>query len=194
MAAIEVNVAVAAKYTKDDEKLSPILQTIHTSAAHLIEVTRSQLQSIKQPSLQKVGLSASIDSLISQWLVSFPNYQLSISIDVEDSWVNYDTGLSIYRCIQEGLSNIVKHAKASTISISVLTHQNKVTAELVEKEIVLIIKDNGVGVSSSKKSGSGFGIIGMRERVSALSGEFAIEASQPTGTEIHIKVPLQTTL
>jgi two-component system sensor histidine kinase UhpB len=190
LAAIDVNLAVAIKYSKDDDKLNPILNTIQTSASHLINVTRSQLHSIKQPSLKSVGLSASIESFVSQWLVSFPSYQLSISTHVEDSWVDYDTGLSIYRCIQESLSNIVKHAKASAIIISVRTHKNKVANESGEKEIVLIIQDDGVGLTSGKKPASGFGIIGMRERISALSGEFFIEPCEPTGTKIQIKIPL----
>jgi signal transduction histidine kinase len=190
LAAIDVNAAVACKYAENDEKLQPVLQTIHSSATHLIEVTRSQLQSIKQPNIQSMGLSASIESLLSQWLVSFPNYQLSSSIDVEDSWVSNEIGLSIYRCVQEGLSNIVKHAGANTILISVSTQINKVSPITKAKEIVLIIQDNGVGLSSNKRSDSGLGIIGMRERINALSGEFSAAAAKTSGTEIRIKVPL----
>lgn len=189
LAAIDVNAAVACKYTQGDEKLNPILQTIHTSTAYLIEVTRSQLQSIKPPSLESVGLSASINSLVSQWQVSFPSYKLTISIDVHDDWVNYDSALSIYRCLQEGLSNIVKHAQATTISIDLFTQEKNVGPN----EIELIIQDNGIGLSASKGPSAGIGIIGMRERINSLSGEFTVSSAEPQGTVILIKVPLVTT-
>ena len=188
LAAIDVNVAVACKYTQNDAKLNPILKTIQTSATHLIEVTRSQLQSIKPPNLQCVGLSASIDSLISQWQVSFPTYKLTISIDVHDDWVNYDTALSIYRCLQEGLSNIVKHAHATVISIALFTQENQIGPN----EIKLLIQDNGVGFSSNKASHTGIGVIGMRERINSLSGEFSVSPVAPQGTLIKIKIPLHS--
>jgi len=186
LAAIDVNAAVASQYTKGDERLNPILKTIQSSASHLIEVTRSQLRSIKPPNLESVGLSASIDSLVSQWRVSFPSYHLIISIDVDDELVNYDTGLSIYRCLQEGLSNIVKHAGATSISIALFTHKN----ELSLNEIVLVILDDGLGLPANEDAYTGIGIIGMRERINALSGDFSISSTHPQGTEIKIKAPL----
>jgi len=186
LAAIEVNAAVAYKYTEGDDKIQPILEIIQTSASYLIEVTRSQLQSIKPPSLASVGLSASIESLASQWLVSFQTYQLTISIQVNDERVNSEVALTIYRCLQEGLSNIVKHAHANNICINLSTHSD----DGIHNEIILILRDDGIGFIPDNDLSKGLGLIGMRERVTALSGQLSITKAAPQGSVVTINIPL----
>ncbi len=186
LAAIDVNIAVAFKYIQDDHKILPILKTVQTSASHLIEVTRSQLQSIKPPNLGSVGLSASIESLASQWLVSFPDYDLTLSINVNNERVNYDVALTIYRCVQEALSNIIKHAQANTINIDLYTHSD----DGINYEVLLIIQDDGIGFTPSNDLSKGLGLIGMRERITALSGHLAISHADTQGTRLKINIPL----
>lgn len=186
LAAIDVNAAVALKQTVGDKNLHSILETIQDSASYLRNVTRSQLHSIKPPSLESIGLSASIEDLLSKWLMSFPSYDLSISIDVNDKWVNYDTGLTIYRCLQEGLSNIVRHADANKISI-LLTTQSKLGSK---NEIHLTLQDDGIGLDPNTSLGKGLGLIGIRERVNALSGQFNLYPATSQGTVLMLKVPL----
>ncbi len=186
LAAIDVNASAALKQTKVDEKSYPLIKTIQDSANYLREVTRSQLRSIKPPSLESVGLSAAINELISQWLISFPNYQLSLSIDVNDEWVEYDTALTIYRCLQEGLSNIVQHASASRISIDLVT---RLSPEF-ENEICLMLQDDGIGLNADASLSKGLGLIGIRERVTALSGHFHLDPAKPQGTVVVLIIPL----
>lgn len=186
LAAIDVNLAVACKYTQDNDKLLSILKTVQTSASYLIEVTRSQLQSIKPPNLQSVGLSASIESLASQWLISFPDYDLTLSIKVNDERVNYDVALTIYRSLQEALSNIVKHAQATTIHIDLYSHSD----DGINHEVLLIIQDDGIGFTPSNDLSKGLGLIGMRERITALSGQLEISSNEPQGSRLKINIPL----
>jgi len=186
LAAIDVNLAVACKYAQGDDKILPILKTVQTSASFLIEVTRSQLQSIKPPNLQSVGLSASIESLASQWLVSFPSYELILSSKVHDELVNYDVALTVYRCLQEALSNIVKHAHASNINIDLYTHAE----DGIHYEVLLIIQDDGVGFKPVNDLSMGIGLIGMRERITALSGQLSISNAEPQGSRLKINIPL----
>lgn len=186
LAAIDVNAAVALKQTIDDKKLHSILETIQDSANYLRNATRSQLHSIKPPSLESVGLSASIEDLLSKWLMSFPTYDLSISIDVNDKWVNYDTGLTIYRCLQEGLSNIIRHANANKISIMLVT-QSRLDAK---NEIHLTLQDDGIGLDPNTSLGKGLGLIGIRERINALSGQFNLYPATSQGTVLMLNIPL----
>ncbi|PHS26180.1 MAG: two-component sensor histidine kinase [Methylophaga sp.] len=186
LAAIDVNASTALKQTKADDKTYPLIKTIQDSANYLREVTRSQLRSIKPPSLESIGLSAAINELLAQWLISFPGYQLSLSIDVNDEWVEYDTALTIYRCLQEGLSNIVRHASASRISIDLATQLNPA----LENEIRLMLQDDGIGLDPAVSLGKGLGLIGIRERVTALSGHFHLYPAKPQGTALVLIIPL----
>ena len=97
--------------------------------------------------------------------------------------VSTDQGITLFRIFQESMSNIAKHANASHVSVdlSVFAH-----------DIILTINDNGVGIKSSDtlKSNS-FGLRGMRERVTALHGTFAVQQSNKQGTVITIKLPVE---
>jgi PAS domain S-box-containing protein len=98
------------------------------------------------------------------------------------SFISPETSLIIFRILQESLTNIARHSKATLISISLM--------QLVEN-LCFIIADNGVGITeaeiNSKKS---FGIIGMKERSASLGGKFEIHPGKDGGTIIKCLFPL----
>jgi signal transduction histidine kinase len=97
--------------------------------------------------------------------------------------VSTDQGITLFRIFQESMSNIAKHAKATHVSVDLSAFAH---------DIILTINDNGVGIKSSDtlKSNS-FGLRGMRERVTALHGTFAVQQSNKQGTVITIKLPVE---
>lgn len=185
LAAIDVNASVGLQKTSAEHELYKILQTIQESADFLRNVTRSKLRSIKPPGLDKVGLSASVKDLIGQWMESFSDYHLTYDIDIDDSLVNYDISLTLYRSLQEGLVNISRHANATDITISIsLDSSDSVRLELV---------DNGQGFHDDELVGKGMGLIGIRERVTALNGHFELQSEPDHGTRLTIIIPLNST-
>jgi len=96
--------------------------------------------------------------------------------------------VALYRVLQGALSNVVEHARAGRV---------RVTIESVEaKKLIMIVEDNGVGFDPLSLSGRSFGLTAMRERVEVLGGRFQIESttasshSRKTGTRISIELPL----
>lgn len=89
---------------------------------------------------------------------------------------------AIYRIVQESLTNVARHAKASEVQICFTRDAEK---------LQVTIADNGQGleIQDKRKSGS-LGLVGIRERVKALGGEFAIESQAQSGTKLHVWVPL----
>ena len=88
----------------------------------------------------------------------------------------------IYRMAQEALNNVAKHAHASQVDVSV---------DCREEHIHLAIRDNGTGISPlSLKKIDSFGLIGMRQRATALGGQLTIHHIKGAGTEIRIRLPL----
>lgn len=89
--------------------------------------------------------------------------------------------LSLFRILQEALTNVSRHSMADKVSVKL---------EVNEQKVMLIIKDNGIGfdVSENKKQES-YGMIGMKERVFLLDGQLSINSSQGKGTEIIIEIP-----
>ena len=89
------------------------------------------------------------------------------------------TGQQLYRIIQEGLTNIRKHAKASHVNL-------KVSATV--ERIHLILIDNGKGFDPDL-SYRGFGLQGIKQRVKVLNGEITVNSTLGKGTQIHVSVP-----
>jgi signal transduction histidine kinase len=93
-----------------------------------------------------------------------------------------DIALCIYRIVQEGLQNVVKHSDAIGA---------KVTLQADEKELRLEISDHGCGFDSAATAGnSSLGLVGMRERVRLVHGKISIHSSKGEGTTIEVRVPL----
>ncbi len=88
----------------------------------------------------------------------------------------------IYRMVQEALNNVAKHAHASQVDVCV---------DCREEHINLAIRDNGTGIAPlSLKKIDSFGLIGMRQRATALGGQLTIHHIKGSGTEIRIRLPL----
>ncbi|MEH7119375.1 sensor histidine kinase [Neobacillus vireti] len=89
--------------------------------------------------------------------------------------------VALFRMIQESVQNALKHADACEI---------KVSLEITNSAVTVLIKDNGVGFDTSIKKPESFGMIGMRERVDLLEGEITYDSKIGKGTSVHIRVPL----
>ncbi|MFI5236313.1 MAG: PAS domain S-box protein [Ignavibacteriales bacterium] len=100
--------------------------------------------------------------------------------------VNLDkhTSTAIFRILQEGLTNVVKHSEATNVVISL---------KLKKDNIMLEISDNGKGIDENKlRSPTSTGLLGIRERVVALKGNFRIHSEKDHGTHLQIFVPYKT--
>lgn len=96
--------------------------------------------------------------------------------------MNRKTKTYLYRIAQEALNNVVKHAKASQVKVSLLKEAGSVQ---------LVIKDNGRGINQEKEcKGKGNGLYNMRERVSLLKGTMDVNSAAEKGTTISIHLPL----
>ncbi|MGB0402808.1 MAG: tetratricopeptide repeat-containing sensor histidine kinase [Salibacteraceae bacterium] len=88
--------------------------------------------------------------------------------------------IALYRISQELISNIIKHSRASEVSVQL--YQNK-------KSLILIIEDNGVGMSKSAKK-DGIGQLNMSSRINNLNGSFFYDSEITNGTLVTVKIPL----
>jgi signal transduction histidine kinase len=90
-----------------------------------------------------------------------------------------DLSTTVFRICQEALTNISRHSNATHVSVEM---------KFEDKKLILIIRDNGIGLKTEMKSGS-LGIIGMRERAESLGGELDIATNESNGVTLELKVP-----
>lgn len=109
--------------------------------------------------------------------LSFPGQFGSLDPEVE---------VAAYRCVQEALNNVSKHALAQNVTIE-LYYQGS--------QLGLLIQDDGIGISKGSQARSkGFGLAGMRERVAVLGGKIRIGRSVTRGTRLRITFPISVRL
>jgi len=88
--------------------------------------------------------------------------------------------VTVYRIVQECTTNCVRHAKAKHV---------KVELRLDEETLKVTVTDDGIGLKADLIRG--FGLIGMRERVSALGGRIAFDTEEGHGLQVRVLIPLK---
>ncbi len=133
--------------------------------------------------LEDLGLKAAIEWQLSDFSKS-TGISSVLSFDSARSIENQEISLCVFRIIQESLTNVARHSKASKVAIDIS----------VENYILnLVIRDNGIGMAKNKiKNYKSFGLIGMRERAKAYNGEFQIKSRKGEGTVITVIIPLDS--
>jgi signal transduction histidine kinase len=93
-----------------------------------------------------------------------------------------DAAIMVFRLVQEALTNIVKHARASEVTVQI---------GMSESEMSVIVADNGIGIASERRDAVGsHGLATMRHRVRSFGGTLEIESLTPSGTRLHSQLPL----
>jgi signal transduction histidine kinase len=107
---------------------------------------------------------------------------VEVQSDLDDKRLPAETETALYRIVQEALTNVVKHAEASRVTVWL----RRPDARCVE----LVIQDDGTGFDPNEGPDDGLGLVGMRERVALLGGRMSVESSEGAGTMLKAEVPL----
>ncbi|RZI43761.1 PAS domain S-box protein [Herbaspirillum sp. HC18] len=136
-----------------------------------------------RPAVLDLGLNAAIE-----WQVAEFRRRTGIACDLhmgdQEIVVDDARATSLFRILQESLTNVIRHAKASHVAIDLYQENNR---------LVMRITDNGVGIGmypNRRKSSNSFGLVGVEERIHALNGEFVITSAPGKGTMLTIYLPL----
>ena len=168
-----VSNALEAKDPALAQRLGRALATLDDGVAlkrHIIEELRPTL-------LDNLGLGAALDWQVRE-VCKRAGLNCELTIPEDTSNLSPDVGIALYRIVQEALTNVVKYAGAKKVSIALTRN---------DADVELTISDDGVGLPErASHDRLSHGISGMRQRVRALAGEFAIRGEQRKGT--HIKV------
>jgi signal transduction histidine kinase len=109
-----------------------------------------------------------------------------ISVDLEAGALTerppVEVETAIYRIVQESLTNVVKHAQASSVSVVLTRGDGRIKA---------VIEDDGTGFAPETIGEGGIGLVGMRERIELLDGSLTVESSERSGTTVAVEVPVR---
>lgn len=166
------------------EDIRDIVKSISQLGNEIREITYQ----LRPAMLDEMGLVSALRSLVSEVSRQHPTLDINeeYAVGKLKKKLLPNIEVTLYRTCQESLNNIIKYAQASEVSI-ILGRQ--------ETHVVLSVQDNGIGLDTRKlgstaKSRQGIGLLGMRERVAALQGEFEIISEPGKGTSIIVALPV----
>jgi len=164
--------------------LEPLLQArlagVDSEIDQIVDSIRRISEDLRPAMLDNLGLNAAIENYVGEFSVH-TGVACELALDPEALEVDDRIATAIFRTLQEALSNVLKHAQATRISIRL--HQQA-------GGLVLLIEDNGTGLAESGGNRpSGFGIAGMRERVALLNGRFNLTSQPGQGVRIEVTIP-----
>jgi signal transduction histidine kinase len=173
--------------TEDGRKRLHMLQE---RMAEIGKVLHRVAWELRPASIDELGLASALSNYVSEWGAQ---YDIEVDFygggDPKLDELSGEARTTIFRVAQEGLTNVVKHAQGAT-SVSV-------GIECGNAMIQLVIEDNGCGFNTSTAveqpdNQRGFGLAGMRERLSLLGGELEVESSIGAGTTIFARISFKS--
>jgi len=159
----------------DAEHISRITQ-------HMLENVRDLLKRLRPAELDELGLAASLNSLVSGWNArGGGKCQYRLDIVGDCALLPEPLTITLFRIIQECLTNIAKHASAVDANITLT-----ITADAVD----LTVKDDGSAINLPFANNTGIGLLGIRERVTALGGRLTLAIAEPHGLIVEVHFPI----
>jgi two-component system, NarL family, sensor histidine kinase UhpB len=147
----------------------------------------SMIGRLRPAGLDELGLAAAIEHCVDQWRQRLPDTRFLLSIEGNFDDLSESLTLTVYRLIQEGLTNVYKHAGASRVGVT-LNRGEEATSGA--DELRLTVDDDGCGMEASARV-SRFGLSGMRERVEMAGGTFSLDSAPGRGLRFEARLPAQ---
>ncbi|MCC6195281.1 MAG: CHASE3 domain-containing protein [Burkholderiales bacterium] len=168
---------VRRKDAEASAKLERALQALDDG----VQIKRRIIEELRPTLLDNLGLSAAVEWQVHE-ICDRAGLACEVATPSDDSTISPQISIALYRILQEALTNILKYARAKNVSVDLGVAEDMVT---------LLIEDDGVGIPDDAQFNLlSHGIVGMRQRVRALRGDFAIARRPEGGTMIEVNIPL----
>jgi len=188
-AAIQAEAQIISNIAEHAPEIHDSALAISKSAKAVHEVIRGMLRQLRPVLLDELGLADSLRELLRQWQHSHPDIICEFKLDPTLVSLGEELNITIYRLLQEKLSNISYHALAHRVEVSLQLEPGK---EGGADMLLLSVTDDGTGFDPKQVS-AGIGLLGMRERAIAAGGDFFIDSTPGLGTKILARLPLINT-
>lgn len=178
-------VAIVNKTRESTPDIAANAQTIVAAANHIYDGMHNIIRQLRPAAMDNMGLVETLRDMVSGYQTQHPELNIQLHLSGQFQPMGENVNINIYRIVQEAVNNAIKHAHAQCINVHMLVD---------DEGLRLMICDDGVGmqldlVDQTKH----FGLLGMRERVQALHGQFKVvsQLDAGRGTTLEIRLPIQ---
>jgi signal transduction histidine kinase len=129
--------------------------------------------------LDDLGLVAAIEWAVDEFQTR-TGIESNVSLPDADLALDSQSATALFRILQEALTNVARHARATRVTVRLAQEDGNVSLE---------VRDNGGGIRKEQLAGRSLGVLGMRERATLLGGEFHIGSTPGNGTTVTVRIP-----
>ncbi len=176
---VQLNERMGGRQTRFARRVATALENIDAT----LRSVRGIMNELR-PSVLDLGLAAALEWLVNDFRHrSSLRYELQLPGEAQLAVIDGETSLVLFRIVQEALVNVLRHSRASQVTVRLW----------VEEGVILLeVEDNGIGIAPACRERPGsFGLIGMQERADALHGSFILNEYEPgAGCCITVRLPL----
>jgi PAS domain S-box-containing protein len=166
----------------EDEPGRQKIQTIMKRMQSMLMNTRSLAASLRPPVLDDLGLASALESLAEEFSDT-RNIRITVEIPGDLPVMSAEVQICLYRVVQEGLTNIARHAGPCSAQIKLQISDHRLRVD---------IRDDGNGLPDAYDihHDGGIGLLGMRERLQRFNGSVVLQHGEHKGAWLHIEIPL----
>jgi PAS domain S-box-containing protein len=180
MTALKLDLNMMRKYVSNDPEALTKLNSMIILISDTIKIVQRISSDLRPGILDDLGLVAAVEWYCDEF-EERTGIKCTLELEVPDG-TDPQISLVIFRILQESLTNVIRHAMASCVSIKL---------NQVSEGITMIIHDNGIGIPEEKiESFQSMGLINMRERIKQFNGRFNFLSTKGDGTKLTIFIPV----
>jgi two-component system, NarL family, sensor histidine kinase UhpB len=181
--AIRTLAVVVASQSSGDARVAEAAQLISAEAGRLYDAMHGLIPRLAPLALDTMSLAETLEGFVNEWRRRHASASFELRHDLSTE-IGASISLAVYRIVQEGVTNAVRHANAKQIDIEVRAEADRV---------VVRIEDDGVGLPENWAKLGHFGLRGLHERIAKLEGSFDVNNRSGGGVVLSATIPLGVT-
>jgi len=180
-----IGAAIANRTQTAAPEIHRSARTIVEVASHIYDVVHGIIRQLRPSALDNLGLQEAVEDMVNTWRDRHPEIVCELNLTGDLAELGEAINITAYRLVQECLTNVLRHADATRAEIEIRREGNM---------IQLSVADNGKGLADANQSETArFGLMGLRERVQGLDGEFRLEPRLGAGLRVSATIPVRST-
>ena len=164
-----------------DERVAEAARLVVDTAGRMYDAVHEMIPRLRPFALDSFGLGDAVGDLVAAWRTRHTGVGILLQVDEQLPPLGAAQSICAYRILQEALTNAIRHAAASQITVCVDTDSG---------ELIVRVSDDGIGLAAGWDERGHYGVRGMRERAVASGGSLQMISRPGTGTEVIARLPL----
>ena len=179
-----IGTAIANRTQTASPEIHRSARTIVEVATHIYDVVHGIIRQLRPSALDNLGLQEALEDMVNTWRERHPEIVCELKLSGDLANLGEAINITAFRLVQECLTNVLRHADATRAEIEIRRDGGM---------IELSVTDDGKGLAEAGESETArFGLMGLRERVQALDGEFRLESRSGEGLRVIATIPVRS--